>query len=62
MGVIEILRKRLVELNNNRAELARQLGVTRQYLSAVLNGNYKPGPKIYEALGLEREVRFVKAK
>jgi plasmid maintenance system antidote protein VapI len=62
MGVMEILRKRLAEMNNNCAALARELGVTRQYLSAVLNKKYEPGPKIYEALGLEREVRFVKVK
>jgi hypothetical protein len=62
MGVVEILLKRLADLDGNRAALARQLKVSRQYLSAVLNGDYQPGPKIYEALGLEREVRFVKAK
>lgn len=39
--------------------VARSLGVSRQYLSDVRNGERKPGPKILAGLGVTKEVRYV---
>jgi transcriptional regulator with XRE-family HTH domain len=43
-------------------EAAADLGVSSQYLSDVLHGRREPGPKILNALGLERVVTYRKKK
>jgi hypothetical protein len=42
------------------AALAKQLGLSPQYLCDVLLGRREPGPKLLRALGLRKEVRYVK--
>jgi lambda repressor-like predicted transcriptional regulator len=60
MDPLKILEQR----RNGRtiAALSRELGVSPAYLSDVLNGNREPGPKIIDALGLERVVTYRKKK
>ena len=41
-----------------QAEVARELGVSKQYLGDVLLGRSEPGPLILDALGLERKVIY----
>lgn len=41
--------------------VAAELGVSQQYLSAVLRGLKAPGKSILKALGLERSVVYVRA-
>ena len=55
---ISELRER-VEGSSN-AEVARELKISPQYLSDVLNDRKKPGDKILKALGLERLVVYVR--
>ena len=54
---------RLSELVNgsSQAEVAERIGVTQQYISAVLNKSRPPGKSILNALGLERLVIYVRA-
>ena len=56
MDPLKILEKR----RNGRtlAVFADELGVSPAYLSDVLNGNREPGPKILDALGIERVVSY----
>jgi hypothetical protein len=39
--------------------VAAKLGVSRQYLHDVRNGDRKPGPKILAGLGVTKEIRYV---
>jgi hypothetical protein len=55
---ISELRER-VEGSSN-AEVARELKISPQYLSDVLNDRKKPGDKILKALGLERLVVYIR--
>jgi transcriptional regulator with XRE-family HTH domain len=57
--VINLLKKQ-VGIDGSQEQVAFSLGVSPQYLSDVLNGRREPGKKIYEAMGLERVVMFVK--
>ena len=43
----------------SQAALARELRITPAYLSQVLRGTREPGPKLLQALGLERVIRRV---
>lgn len=56
MDPLKILEKR--RAGRTLAELARELEVSSAYLSDVMNGNREPGPKILDALGLERVVTY----
>jgi DNA-binding phage protein len=44
--------RRAVKLAGSMSAYAREIGVTRQYIHAVLTGKQEPGPKILDALGL----------
>lgn len=57
---LDILKKR-IEIGGSNAT-ARALGVSTTYLSDVMCGRRKPGPKILKALGLERVVIYRVAK
>lgn len=35
-------------------ELAKEIGVTNQYLSDVMKGRREPGPKVLHFLGLQK--------
>jgi hypothetical protein len=39
---------------------AKSIGVTRQYIHAVLSGKQQPGPAIREALGYDVETKWIK--
>lgn len=48
-----------VERAGSQAELARQMGVPRQYLHQVIRGGRKPSKRVLQALGLRREYLYV---
>jgi transcriptional regulator with XRE-family HTH domain len=52
--------KELVE-SSSQALMAEQLGVTQQYISAVLTGVRPPGKKLLKWLGFERQVTYRKS-
>lgn len=53
-AVIELLRKR--QGGRKQTEVARELGVSPQYLHDVLSGNRKPSDRILEYVGLRWEI------
>jgi len=53
--IVQLLQKK--KGDGTAKELARQLGVTEQYLSDVLKGRRTPGPAIIAGLGLEMVYR-----
>ena len=42
-------------------DLAKQLGVSVQYLHDVVKNRRKPGRKLLKGMGLERKVEYVRA-
>jgi len=44
--------KKAVRLAGSMSAYAREIGVTRQYIHAVLSGKQPAGPKILDALSL----------
>ena len=56
-----MLRLREMVHESSQAEVAEQIGVTQQYISAVLKKSRPPGKSILNALGLERLVIYVRA-
>jgi transcriptional regulator with XRE-family HTH domain len=57
MDPIADLRKRI-----DRASLrtvAKELGISAPYLSDIMRGQRKPGPKVLGALGMERQTETV---
>jgi len=59
--VVKILRSRVTSLGSQRAA-AVALGISQSYLSDLLRGTRKAGPKILSILGLVRASRIVKVK
>ena len=57
-GVIDILNKKIAKCGN-QVLLARQMGVSQAYLSAVLSGRCAPGAKILSALGMRSEIVYL---
>ena len=57
--VIRVLERMTRDAESQQA-LAAQLKVSPQYLSDVLAGRREPGQKILHALGLKREVQYVR--
>jgi hypothetical protein len=53
--VLRLLRAACKEAGSQN-NWAKQHRVSQQYLNHVLNGHRRPGPRILEALGLERSV------
>lgn len=60
-GILKILRAR-IETEGSQMAVARNLGVSPQYLSDVLRRQREPGEKILEPLGLKRQVFYVEGK
>lgn len=56
--VVELLKKK--QGARTQSDLARDLGMTPQYVSEVLKGQKPPSDRILEYLGLKREI--VRAK
>ena len=56
--VIELLKRK--QGDRSQSDLARELGMTPQYVSEVLKGQKPPSDRILEYLGLKREI--VRAK
>jgi DNA-binding phage protein len=52
--------RRAVKLAGSMSAYARQIGVTRQYIHAVLSGKQQPGPAILDALGYDAVTKLVK--
>ena len=59
MEPIELLQQRLK--GKTQKQLAAELGLSVQYLADVMTRRREPGPKVLEALGLERVVSYRKA-
>lgn len=55
MDPISIIRENMI--GKSLRSYALELGISAAYLSDVLNDKREPGPKILDALGLERETR-----
>lgn len=55
-----IIRRLQVRANKlgGQKQLAKELGISPQYLSDVMTGKSEPGPAILEALGYERVVLY----
>lgn len=54
---LALLRAR-IEAANSQKLAADALGVSEAYLSDIVRGHKAPGPKILNALGLERVVTY----
>lgn len=54
--VITLLRR---EADGRQVEFALRAGVTQQYISDILRGKREPGPKILDALGLQKVIVYV---
>jgi transcriptional regulator with XRE-family HTH domain len=50
--------REMCELAGGQADVARKVGVSQQFLSAVLNGRAAPGSRVLGFLGLERIVIY----
>jgi predicted transcriptional regulator len=59
--VIEQIEKHIVRAGTQKA-LAKQWGISQQYLSEVRAGRKDPGDKILKNLNLERIVTYEKTK
>lgn len=57
--LIEMLRKRVADSGGAQSGVARELGISRQYLNNILAARIDPGPKVLEALGLVRHVTYL---
>lgn len=60
MDPIKILQRR-IDKSTLRA-VAKDLGVSPAYLSDAIRGNREPGPKILDAIGLEKVVTYRRKK
>ena len=58
MDPIQLLRDRCATAG--QARVATELAISRQYLNDLLQGLRRPGPKILQALDLERVVTYRK--
>jgi hypothetical protein len=58
----DVLRKlkAVIETAGSLRETARCWGISAAYLSDVMTGNRKPGPKILKHMGLECTVKVVR--
>lgn len=45
-------------MGNTQTEIAKQLGVSGAYLSEIMGGTRKPGPKLLEALKMRSETFY----
>lgn len=57
-SILEMLKQR--QGNRTRSELAREIGISPQYLHDVFNGRRGPGPKILAFLNIERRETYVR--
>ena len=57
MDAVSELRKRLDKAGTQTA-LAKELGISKPYLSDILKGKRDPGPKVLAQLGIRRVVTF----
>ena len=60
--LLDYLRERAGQERGGKAALAKELGISRQYLNDVLSGYREPGKKVLDALGLERVVTYARRK
>lgn len=58
MNPVKMLVARLA--NKTQKDLARELGVSIGYLNDVLHERREPGPKVLDALNLQRRVVYEK--
>lgn len=58
-----LIRQVLLSMNMNQAELARRVGVKREYMNRIINRQIVPGiplgMRIARALGKKEEVFFI---
>jgi transcriptional regulator with XRE-family HTH domain len=60
MDPINLLEKRITK--SSLRAVARELDVSAGYLSHLMKGEREPGPKILDALGIEKVVTYRKKK
>lgn len=48
----------LVTVLGSQRAAALKLGITQAYLSDLILGKRKPGPRVLKALGIERDVTY----
>ena len=60
MDVAEVLQERKEQLGS-WAEVARSLGVSRQYIDGILRREWPASNKLLKKLGLERRIERVRA-
>ena len=58
--IVEALRSRIA-YRRGQERLAKELGISRPYLSELLAGKKKPGPAILKALGYDPTPYYRKA-
>ncbi len=56
--VVELIQKRIA-VAGSQQKLAEELGVTREYLSMVINGKLGVSARLAASLGLEKQTVFV---
>lgn len=52
----------LVAKHGNQTELAKSIGVTPQYISAIFRHKQEPSPGFLRRLGFERVITYQKSK
>lgn len=55
--IMKIIRQRLERAGSQRA-LAKELGISTQYMNDILRNNREPGPLVLRALGIEKHVVY----
>lgn len=58
--IVDLLKQK--QSDGTQAQLAREIGITPQYLHDVFHGRRAPGPKILEYLRIEKRETYVKSK
>lgn len=58
VGAIILILKRRVNETGSQKKVAKQLGISAQYLGDILQGRREPGEKVLKTLKLKRVVLY----
>lgn len=58
VDVVGLMRQRRQSTTQQLKQVAGSMGITSQYFADICAGRREPGPKVLEALGLERVVGY----
>lgn len=53
---LDLLNEKLAKLT--KSQMARDIGVSRQYIGQVLAGDRPPGPLVLAYLGMEKQITY----